>query len=220
MLVQFLHLLNKISNMMKKLIITTLVALSVISVNSQNNRTDVLQNLENNQSSVQEKALTATLKSSSRLFGDANDLTSVILIIPSGSVVDVLGYDSTYYHVVFEENEGYIFKRHAVLNETPAPPRQVVRMTAEPAQQEQPIQQKEESRFTYLENKYGTSMAAKLIAGKIWKGMDSEMVRDSWGKPQKINRVISGNTVKEEWIYKSTWLYIQDDYLVEWGQRR
>lgn len=220
MLVQFLHLLNKISNMMKKLIITTLVALSVISVNAQNNRTDVLQNLENNQSSVQEKTLTATLKSSSRLFGDANDLTSVIFIIPSGSVVDVLGYDSTYYHVVFEENEGYIFKRHAVLNETPAPPRQVVLMTAEPAQQAQPVQQKEESRFTYLENKYGTSMAAKLIAGKIWKGMDSEMVRDSWGKPQKINRVISGNTVKEEWIYKSTWLYIQDDYLVDWGQRR
>lgn len=206
--------------MMKKLIITTLVALSVISVNAQNNRTDVLQDLENNQSSVQEKTLTATLKSSSRLFGDGNDLTSVITIIPSGSIVDVLGYDSTYYHVVFEENEGYIFKRHAVLNETPAPPRQVTLMTAEPAQQEQPILQKEESRFTYLENKYGTSMAAKLIAGKIWKGMDSEMVRDSWGKPQKINRVISGNTVKEEWIYKSTWLYIQDDYLVEWGQRR
>ncbi len=59
----------------------------------------------------------ATLKSASRLFGDKNDLTSVILVIPSGSEVDVLGADSTYLHVVFDENEGYIFRRHAVMNE-------------------------------------------------------------------------------------------------------
>jgi hypothetical protein len=43
------------------------------------------------------------------------------------------------------------------------------------------------------------------------------MVNDTWGSPQKINRVISGNTVKEEWIYKNTWLYIEDDILREWG---
>ena len=60
-------------------------------------------------------------------------------------------------------------------------------------------------------------MASRLIAGKIWKGMSGEMVRDSWGKPLKINRVISGNTVKEEWIYKTTWLYIEDDLLMTWG---
>jgi len=50
--------------------------------------------------------------------------------------------------------------------------------------------------------------------------MTAEMVRDSWGKPQKINRVISGNDVKEEWIFKSSWLYIENDYLVEWGPVR
>ena len=60
-------------------------------------------------------------------------------------------------------------------------------------------------------------MASRLITGKIWKGMSSEMVRDSWGRPIKINRVISGNTIKEEWIYKNTWLFLKDDYLVEWG---
>jgi hypothetical protein len=63
-------------------------------------------------------------------------------------------------------------------------------------------------------------MAAKLIAGKIWKGMSSEMVRDSWGKPQKINRVIGNNIIREEWIYKNSWLYIENDSLVEWGPIR
>jgi hypothetical protein len=60
-------------------------------------------------------------------------------------------------------------------------------------------------------------MAARLIAGKIWKGMTAEMVRDSWGSPVKINRVIRNNSAKEEWIFKNTWLYIENNSLVEWG---
>lgn len=206
---------------MKKIIITFLFFLSVVAVNAQNDKTSILQNLEENQPAGQEMAMTATMKSASRLFGDKNDLTSVILVIPSGSVVDILGSDSTYLNVVFEDNEGYILKRHAVINETPVAPIPAVQVTAEPVQQTQQVQQQQQgSRFTYLEDKYGTSLASKIISGKIWKGMSSEMVRDSWGNPLKINRVISGNTVKEEWIYKNTWLYIEDDYLAEWGPKR
>ena len=59
-------------------------------------------------------------------------------------------------------------------------------------------------------------MAALLFAGKIWKGMSSDMVKDSWGAPLKINRVI-GDVVKEEWIFKNSWLFIENDHLVEWG---
>ncbi len=204
---------------MKRIIITFLGVLSVISVNAQNDRTSILQDLEKNQPTVRETTLTATLKSASRLFGDKNDLTSVILIIPSGSVVDVLDSDSTYLHVAFEEDEGYIFKRHAVIDETTVSSIPAVK-AVEPVrdfQETQAAPEQEVSRFTFLENKYGTRMASRLITGKIWKGMSSEMVSDSWGSPIKINRVISGNTIKEEWIYKNTWLFIKDDYLVEWG---
>ena len=59
-------------------------------------------------------------------------------------------------------------------------------------------------------------MAARLGAGKIWKGMSAEMVRDSWGSPSKINRVI-GNNVREEWVYRNTWLFIENNTLVDWG---
>jgi hypothetical protein len=213
-MVQFLRHLNKI-RYMKKLIISFLSFFLISVVYAQNNRATVLQDLETAQPASQETTLTATLKSASRLFGEKNDLTTVILIIPSGSVVDVLDSDSTYLHVVFDNNEGYIFKRQAVINESPIAQKPVAAQ-AEP----QPVVSSQESRFTRLENKYGTSMAAKLISGKIWKGMSSEMVSDSWGTPQKINRVISGNTVKEEWIYKNTWLYIQDDVLENWGPIR
>jgi hypothetical protein len=200
---------------MKKLLFTSLLLFTLIVVQAQGSRTALLQDLEKSQSSKQDQQVTATLKSASRLFGAKDDLTSVILIIPSGSVVNVLGSDSTYFKVAFEENEGYIFKRHAIINNSPveiaAPNQQGNRQ-----QVEQPAEQRQVSRFTYLENKYGTSMAARLAAGKIWKGMSAEMVNDSWGSPAKINRVI-GNVVKEEWIYKNSWLFIENNTLVEWG---
>ncbi len=214
---------------MKKLIFLTLMLAGfIIPVKSQANKTGVLQNLENNNKSGQELVTTATLKSASRLFADKGDLTSVIVIIPADSSVIVLGSDSTYLNVRFQDAEGFIYRKDAVIN-----PEKVPITTAEeqqnqdqpqydiPEQQQQEQQQEQaapqQSRFTYLENKYGSSMASKLMAGKIWKGMNSEMVNDSWGTAQKINRVISGNTVKEEWIYKNTWLYFENDILVDWG---
>jgi hypothetical protein len=47
--------------------------------------------------------------------------------------------------------------------------------------------------------------------------MNSEKVKDSWGIAEKINRIVSGNIIKEEWIYRNTWLYFENNSLVEWG---
>jgi hypothetical protein len=204
---------------MRKLSISFLSLFIICAINAQSSQAELLQDLEKNQPSNQELKLTATTKASTRLFGAKDDLTTVIMVIPKGSEVNVIGSDSTYFHVIFEESDGYILRRHAVLND-PIDVSKPVIQKVEPVQETQPAVQQEQQggRFAYLENKYGSSMAAKLIAGKIWKGMSSEMLRDSWGKPQRINRVISGNTVKEEWIYKYTWIYLENDTLFEWGQ--
>jgi len=216
---------------MKKNIITFFLLFAFYFVNAQENRADILQDLEKSQPAAapanQDVTVTATLKSASRLFGEKDDLTTVITVLPSGSVVEILDSDSTYYMVSWEDYEGYIFKRHAVINESvkaPAAVQQEVTQQAPPVAREtvraEPAGEQQVSRFTYLENKYGTSMAAKLMSGKIWKGMDAEMINDSWGTPKKINRVISGNLVKEEWIFKNTWLYIENDVLRDWGPIR
>jgi hypothetical protein len=159
---------------------------------------------------------TATLKSASRLFKDTDDLTSVIMIIPANSVVTVTGSDSTYYKVKYEDTEGFVFKRHAKLNREQAGPARKNETVAS-ASQAAPVQKSRGNRFSYLENKYGTATAALLYSGKIWKGMDSEMVVDSWGSPNKINKVIRGSTIREEWIYNNTLLLIIDNKLVDWG---
>jgi len=202
---------------MEKIIFSFLLLSMIFSVRAQADRTEILQDLEKNQIADQNVTATATTTSSTRLFADKDDLTSVILIIPSGSAVEVLGSEEDYLYVFFEEYEGFIQSRHAVIDKTPAKTGQVIH-----EQKEQPVQQKEQevSRFTYLENKYGTSIASKLNQGKIWKGMTSEMVSDSWGTPQKINRVISGNNIREEWIYKNSWLFFQNERLLEWGPIR
>jgi len=213
---------------MKKLVLSVLFFTLVFIANAQANKVAILQDLEKNQNSTQDKNITATLKSSSRLFGAKDDLTTVILIIPSGSVVSVLDSDSSYYHVVFEENEGFIFKRQAVINKVlvnnqqnkQQPVQYQQPQQVQQQQQYQETQQPQQSRFAYLENKYGSNMAARLSAGKIWKGMNSEMVKDSWGTAEKVNRVISGNIIKEEWIFSNTWLYFENNTLVEWGPIR
>ncbi len=216
---------------MKKHILSLILLFAFFSVIAQENRADILQDLEKSQpalsASNQDVTVTATLKSASRLFGEKDDLTTVIMVLPSGSVVEILDSDSTYYMVAFEDYEGYIFKRHAVINESvpaPAAVQQEVEEQAPPVAREtaqaQPVQEQQVSRFTYLERKYGSNMAAKLMAGKVWKGMDAEMIKDSWGSPKKINRVISGNLVKEEWIFTNTWLYIENDVLRDWGPIR
>lgn len=218
---------------MNKLIISILFSLASFTVNAQENKTDVLQELENDQAVNpvteqqsdaainQDVMMIATLKSATRLFGAKDDLTTVIMVLPSGTEVEILDSDSTYLHVFIEDYEGYIYKHHAVISEVPLPVATEPEIAEEePIQQTQPVQERKISRFTYLENKYGSNMAAKLMAGKIWKGMSAEMIIDSWGNPNKINRVISGNVIKEEWIFRNTWLYIENDMLAEWGPIR
>jgi hypothetical protein len=200
---------------MKKYIFTSLFIIGVFTADAQANKTDLIQSLEANQAQNQDNTPTATVKTSTRLFKAKEDLTSVIIIIPSGAVVSVLDSDSTYFHVTYEENEGYIFRKHAVMDKAPASfkemPSSQLSVIAEPPQEAK------DSRYEALESKYGASMAARIYSGKIWKGMNSDMVHDSWGAAQKINRVVSGNTIKEEWIYRSTWLYFENNTLLQWG---
>lgn len=165
----------------------------------------------------QDKILTATLKQASRLFKYKDDLTSVIFVLPAGTTVIVTGSDEDYYRVKYENDEGYILKNHAEIEMKSA---DEVESGKEPASVKQEKPAREMTRLEYLEKKYGTRIATQIYAGKIWKGMTSQMVLDSWGKPQKINRSITGNYTREEWIYKNTWLFIENNTLVDWGPIR
>ncbi len=201
---------------MKKIFILTLITLSALQISAHSKKVDSQPSLELNTPGYQDNTSTATLKASSRLFESRDDIASVIMIIPVDSVVTVLGSDSTYFHVEYDGAEGYIFKRDALINKVSPVTQQTDQSQQEP-REAQTIQNSQQDRYSYLENKYGSDMAAKLYAGKIWKGMSSDMVNDSWGTASKINRTINGNVVTENWIYKNTWLYFENDVLKDWG---
>jgi len=195
---------------MKKIFIPVILMLFIFATV----KAGELASLASVKSGFQQQTLSAKLKSSARLFSMKYDLTSVIMVIPSGTVVNVIGSDSTYYKVKYGEDEGYIYRKDATLTADPVAPEKTV--VQQPENNPQP-QGDQVDRQTYLQDKYGTVVASKMIAGKIWKGMSAEMILDSWGKPLKINRTINADLIREEWIYKNSWLFIENNSLVEWG---
>jgi len=168
----------------------------------------------------QDKIATAICNSATRLFKDKNDLTSVIMVIPANSTVEVIAADSAFLIVNYEGNRGYINSEHAEIK------KEVKAVQSDQSDAEgylrtgRTVQRTKVSRMEYLENKYGTSLALRVYEGKIWKGMRAEMVKDSWGSPLKISSMISGNALKEEWFYRSTTLYFENNKLAGWKQSK
>ncbi len=207
---------------MNRIVLTLAISFLFSATYSQETKTEILQDLEKTRSADETTASSATLKTSSRLFKDKDDLTSVIVVIPEGSLVDLLqGGDDTFLHVLFEGNEGFIYSSHATINKAPVAESQEVSqpspVSPSEAQSARPVSGKVTSRYEYLEQQYGPDAARKISQRKIWKGMNPEMVRDSWGSPRKINRIINDNTVREEWTYSRTTLYFQNSTLRDWG---
>jgi hypothetical protein len=144
------------------------------------------------------------------------------MVMPKGTVVDVLpGTYDTFMHVVIEGEEGYIYAKDAELSQAPASAvKDASRMSVEKetnSQESRPVQKQVVTRYEYLVNKYGTSMGSRLYERKIWKGMNSQLVKDSWGSPGEINRIINGDEVREEWIYNKTRLNFRNSTLSDWG---
>ena len=214
---------------MKRIFLTAATVFICLSVaQSQQGRSDLLERLEQG-SNVQQQPLKGVTNGALRLFSEKDDLTTVIMIVPNGSEVEILEQGSDYHLVKFQDNTGYLVASKIELA------RQVVRQQEvqqqavtqqQGVQQQRAVQQQAaqqeyqispENRLVYLENKYGRNIASRIYAGKIWKGMTPDMVTDAWGEPDRVNRVTRRNVQMEEWIYRSTWLLMEKGKLMEWG---
>jgi uncharacterized Rmd1/YagE family protein len=60
-------------------------------------------------------------------------------------------------------------------------------------------------RRKHLVEKYGSEeIADKIMARKVWQGMTSEQLIDSWGKPEDIDETVYKTKTKETWKYQQT----------------
>jgi hypothetical protein len=174
-------------------------------------------------------------KGAVRLFSDKDDLTSVLQIIPDGTVVEAISADSVFTLIRLGDLQGYVKSDRLTaalpVVATSQPLAQPVQEAAvlqpvnEQAQEALPAQptpdnqyrQVPTERYQALSEKYGADLGLKLYQHKVWKGITSEMARDSWGKPKQINKMYVDSSVDEEWIYTKSYLYFRDGVLIEWG---
>lgn len=74
--------------------------------------------------------------------------------------------------------------------------------------------------FAYLKTeaenyikKFGEENFNLILRGVLKLGMTTEMCRLSWGEPKEINKTVLSNIVKEQWVYRSKYLYFENDVL-------
>lgn len=169
-------------------------------------------------------------KGAERLFGDKDDLTSVIQIVPEGTVVEVVKADTAFTLVRFSDVEGYIRSDRLTASlpvvyasqptqKAPEATAKVYQEQANPAWQQAEMQQENvpANRYEALVSMYGADIGIPLYQHKVWKGINTDMARDSWGKPIQINRTYVDQSVDEEWIFSKKYLYFRDGVLVDWG---
>lgn len=74
---------------------------------------------------------------------------------------------------------------------------------------------KEQSTYlAELNKKYGSNDAELIRQGIVHLGFTKEMCIDAWGHPEDINRTITYNTTREQWVYSSSrYLYFENGRL-------
>jgi hypothetical protein len=70
--------------------------------------------------------------------------------------------------------------------------------------------------FKYRKSKFKNAISKNKIA----IGMTKEMVIDSWGDPENINRDVGSWGIHEQWIYNSTYLYFENGKLTAFQDRQ
>ena len=66
--------------------------------------------------------------------------------------------------------------------------------------------------------KYGREVGEKISHKQIWTGMTDEMVRDSWGEPDKIDKNAKPWGIFTQWYYCDVTFFFRDGKLTEWDE--
>lgn len=72
----------------------------------------------------------------------------------------------------------------------------------------------------YYRKKYGKEIGNRVAAGRVWAGMTEEMLLDSYGKPDKVNRNKEKWGVFTQYYYGKIIFFFRDGKLIEWEERK
>lgn len=168
---------------------------------------------------------TVTTSSVCRLLADPANTSSVLAYVPEKLEFEILGTKDNHLLINYEGTEGYISSDKVIFNE-PVKEKQLATSSQTGIIDNDDItvnyqtQSYQQARYDILVQKYGERDAKALFEHKIWKGIDHNMVRDSWGKPVEIKREMKQGVISEEWIYRKHRLIFVNDVLTRWGPAR
>jgi hypothetical protein len=154
-----------------------------------------------------------------------DDSSADILFQPKkGEIIELIDYGdfNDYWKVSYKNSFGYVndvfiqqtseiqnFKKILIAKKTLKAEEQKLLNTKRLAGQK-------ENRKKDLIKRYGAEIANKILAGKIWLGMSSEMAKESWGLPEQNNRTVGTWGTHEQWVYGDTYLYFENGTLTSW----
>lgn len=68
-------------------------------------------------------------------------------------------------------------------------------------------------------SKYGKEDGTLVANGKIWKGMTEDMLKDSWGKPDKVNKDKFSYGTFTQYTYGDITFFFRDKILIDWEDK-
>ncbi len=71
----------------------------------------------------------------------------------------------------------------------------------------------------YYIKKYGTAIADRISSNRIWKSMTEQMLRDSWGEPDKVTKNVEKWGVFKQLYYGDVTFFFQDGKLISWEEK-
>lgn len=158
-----------------------------------------------------------TTTSACRLFADIENVSSVLSYIPKGKELEVIEYSGDYALIEYEGTKGWI---RTDKTSAPQAPEQVQDQYNESQNYNSYNPGQIADRYSILIDKYGYTTGKAIYEHKIWKGIDNNMVKDSWGKPLQVSREINSTGTIEIWTYRKSWLLIKNGILTEWGPNK
>lgn len=158
--------------------------------------------------------------------------------VHKGDSVQVIDFNKDYYKILYDGIYGWVYKEfvkggedlaifrdkyESVQNEQKAADKLEQQKRAEQARLEREKEENEElienyrKRKSSLTRRFGSSTTSKILNNQVWIGMTKEMLGESLGHPQDINRTVTAGNVSEQWVYgRGRYVYLDNNIVTSW----
>ncbi len=76
------------------------------------------------------------------------------------------------------------------------------------------------ARTKQLIRKYGKKNGLRIARGQVWKGMTEKMLKDSWGKPDRITKNKEKWGLFSQWYYGTITYFFRDGKMTDWEEKK